>query len=256
MAPNAFLRPCQSRARSAGSVATRTAELGNARDIIIETRRRAVQLDEQDGRRIHGISRRVNRRFHNLDGGVVHHLHGGRDDSRGNDIRHRVRRAIHRCEVGQQRSHRLRIALEPDGGVQHHAETSLRSDERAEQVVAFRFAVGIAECHHLPVGEQHGERDDVIECHAVLQAVWPAGILGHVPADGTGALAGGIGRVVQAIRRCCRREHRIHDAGLDDRARVVTIDRHDPLEAVQAKEHHVVGERTAGETRACSARHE
>ena len=53
---------------------------------------------------------------------------------------------------------------------------------------------------------------------AVLEAVGPAGVLGHVAADGARGLARRVGHVVQAERRDRLGEPRVHDAGLEHRA--------------------------------------
>ena len=67
------------------------------------------------------------------------------------------------------------------------------------------------------VGQHDLELDDVIGGDAVLEAVRPAGVLGDVAADGAGRLAGGIGDVVQAVRRDRLGEPRVHHAGLERR---------------------------------------
>ena len=115
MAPNAFLRPCQSRARSAASVATRTARAPasrqkrvDARGVLIESGCRAVQLDEQDRRRVGRIAGGVDRRLDRLDRRRVHHLERGRHDPGRDDRRHGLAAASTRREIGEQRAHRLR----------------------------------------------------------------------------------------------------------------------------------------------------
>jgi hypothetical protein len=47
---------------------------------------------------------------------------------------------------------------------------------------------------------------------------------------------------------------KVHNAGLDNGAKIFLIDRDDSLETVESKEHDVIGECAAGKSRSCSAR--
>ncbi|MNV89470.1 hypothetical protein D3C71_1837650 [compost metagenome] len=64
-----------------------------------------------------------------------------------------------------------------------------------------------------------------------------AGILGDVAADRTGDLAGGIGRVVQPVRRRGLRNSQIAHARLHDRRGAGQIDMLDAVELRQAQQH-------------------
>ena len=145
IAPNAFLRPCQSRARSAGSVATRTARAPASRqsaatrvDVVVESGRGAIELDEQDRRGVGRIAGGVDRRFHRPDRRGIDHLERRGNDARRDDRRHRMRRA----SIDMKSASSVRTAcgffVEPHRDVERDAEASLRSDERADEVVALR----------------------------------------------------------------------------------------------------------------------
>ena len=167
-----------------------------------------------------------------------------------------MRRRIDGAEVGKERAHRRRISFEPNGRVEHHAEAPLGADERSEEVVPIGLSLGIAKGDDLSTGEEHGEREDMIERHTVFEAVWAAGILGHVATNRTCALARRVGSVVQTICGRRRSQRRIDHAGLDDRACIVTVDRDNPLEPVQPEQHDIVSQRAARQACARSARHE
>ena len=115
-------------------------------------RRRAVQLDQQRRGRVGRIAGGVDRRLHGADRRLVDHLERGGNDSRRHDRRHGARRRVERHEIREQRANRLGISREPHRDLERDAEAPLRSDERADQVVAFVLAVGVAERHDFAVG--------------------------------------------------------------------------------------------------------
>src|SRR5207247_1331483 len=78
------------------------------------------------------------------------------------------------------------------------------------------LATRTAELDERAIGKHHFEGEDVVRRDAILETMRAAGILGDVPADGTGALTRRIGRVLQTVRFCRGAELRIDDAGLDD----------------------------------------
>ena len=97
----------------------------------------------------------------------------------------------------------------------------------------------------------------MIRRNAVLETMRPAGVLGDVPADGTGALTRRIGRVLETVRFCRGAELRIDDAGLDDGAPVVLVYLEDSVQTRQHEEHGaLVGERPARQASPRAARHE
>ena len=99
------------------------------------------------------------------------------------------------------------------------------------QVVAGQVARGAAEPDDLAVREHDLEAEDVVRRDAVGEAVGPAGVLGDVAADRAGALAGGVGRVVEAVLGDRLAEVQVDDAGLDQRRPVLDVDLEDALHA-------------------------
>ena len=59
---------------------------------------------------------------------------------------------------------------------------------------------------------------------AVGQTVGAAGVLGHVAADGAGALAGRVGRVIEAVLGDLFGQVQVDDAGFDDGDAVFYVD--------------------------------
>src|SRR5438270_13145841 len=84
-----------------------------------------------------------------------------------------------------------------------------------------------------PVWKERGQRHDMIRGHAVLQAVWTAGILGDVSADGARRLARWIRRVVQAVWSDRASQRAVHHTRLDDGETIVVVDRKDIPQPVQ-----------------------
>ena len=88
MAPNAFFRPCQSRARSARVEATAhragaalAEERLTRRGLRLDRVRLAVELDQQHRRGVGRIARGVDRGLDRGDAGLVHHLDRRRHDA-------------------------------------------------------------------------------------------------------------------------------------------------------------------------------
>ncbi len=113
-----------------------------------------------------------------------------------------------------------------------------------------------AEAHDLAVHHHDFEPQQVVGGKAVFQAMHAAGILRHVAADGTGDLAGGIGRVIEAAIGNRVRDGEIGNARLYDRAAILVIDLEDAVELAQPHQH-AIGQRqrAAGERGAGAARH-
>ena len=82
-----------------------------------------------------------------LDRERVHHLDGGRDDARGDDVADRRRGVLDAAEADEHRLHRLGDADEPQRQLGGDAERPLAADERAEQVVAGVLRRRPAEVH-------------------------------------------------------------------------------------------------------------
>src|SRR6185503_3208487 len=91
-------------------------------------------------------------------------------------------------EIREQCSNRFRIPRESDGDVERDSETALRTNERADQVVSAVLTLCIADLNDLAIGQQNGERYDMVRRDAVFETVRAAGIFGDVPADGARGL--------------------------------------------------------------------
>ncbi len=205
IAPKAFLRPCQSRARSAAVSAVRTlralmrAKQGLDHGVLGgDAFGLAVELHQQHRGGIGGIPRRIDGRFDRLDAGLVHHLERGGHDAGGDDGGDGLAGGADAREVGEQRAHSRRNRLEPHGDAAGDAEHSLTADEEADEVGSPGVAVRRAEPGERTVGQDDLQVGDVIGGDAGLEAVRPAGVLGDVAPDGAGGLARGIGDVLQA----------------------------------------------------------
>ncbi len=85
----------------------------------------------------------------------------------------------------------------------------------------------------------------------------PAGIFRHIAADGAGDLAGGIGRVVEAVGLHRLGDVEVGDAGLDHHAAILIVDLQDALHAPHADQDAVLArQRAAGQRGAGATRHD
>ena len=92
---------------------------------------------------------------------------------------------------------------------------------------------------------------------AVLEAVRPAGVLGHVPADGADNLTRRIRGIEQAVRLGRLADGEVGDARLHDRATAGRVDRHDAPHLGHHDEDTVrAGQRAAGQPGAAAPGHE
>ena len=217
---------------------------------------RAVELDDEhrDGaRRVAALHGRLGR----LDREGVHHLDGGGQDPRGDDVADGAGGVLDAAEADEHRLHRLGHPDRPHGHLGGDAERALAADERAEQVVARVLGRGAAEVHDLAVRQHDLRAHHVVDGEAVLEAVRAAGVLGDVAADAADLLRARVGRVRLVVRRGLPGHPQVDDAGLDDDALVVGPDVDD---AAQPRQHeqHAVGhrQRAAGQPGAGPARHE
>ena len=92
--------------------------------------------------------------------------------------------------------HTLRIARQPHPRLGDNGQRPLAADNETGQVQARVVFGGAAEFDQRPVGQHSLDPQHVIDRHAVLERVRPAGIRGHVAANCAGALARRIGRVM------------------------------------------------------------
>ena len=81
-----------------------------------------------------------------------------------------------------------------------------------------------AQVNYLAVHQNHLKPEQIVGGDAVFEAVHTARVLGHVPADGAGNLARGVGCVVEAVCIDCLANGEIGDARLDHRTAVRVID--------------------------------
>ena len=188
---------------------------------------------------------------------LVHHLHGSGDDAGGDDGADRVGRIAHVVERQQHRSHRRRALGESHGDPRGDAQRALAADEHATQVEPERLGVEAAEHGDLAVGQHDLDRLHVGVGHAVGEAVRPAGVVGHVAADGAHLLARRIGREVETEGRKVFGEVEVDDARLDPGDAVVEVDVEDPIHPRQRHDdRRPERDRTAGEARAGAAWHD
>ena len=124
--------------------------------------------------------------------------------------------------------HDLRLAHDPQRHLDRDPERPLRADDDPEQVGA---VVGVdrlaAEHEQLAVGQDERRARDVVDGEPVLEAVRAAGVLGDVAADRADLLAGGVGRVEEAVRRDRAGDVEVRDARLDDDALALEVDLED-----------------------------
>ena len=93
------------------------------------------------------------------------------------------------------------------------AERPLRADDDAGQIVAGVVLGRAAGAHDPAIGQHELDAEDVIDGDAVLERVRPAGVGGHVAADGAGALARRVGGEVVAVRLRWLVSHRLTTPG-------------------------------------------
>jgi hypothetical protein len=218
---------------------------------------RAVQLDEQHGAGVTRIAGGEDRVLDGLNGAVVHHLEGGRNDAGRDDRRDRLAGRNECRKARQQRAHALGERSQAHRRRRDDPDGSLGADEDPAQVVAERVAILASEGDDGAVGQHDLQRQHVGAGRAVLERVRAAAVLGDVPADRAGRLAGGVGRIVQAERGHRLGEVRVDQARLHRGGGVDGVDREDSVHARALDQHAAIdGGSASGETRARSARHE
>ena len=100
----------------------------------------------------------------------------------------------------------------------------------------------IAKDDDLTVRQDRGQRVNMVEHHAILEAVRAAGVFGDIAADGAGGLTRRVGGEVQAMPGDGTADDAVHRPRLDDRARVVDVDVENLRQALQADQHRLVSE--------------
>ena len=199
MAPKAFFLPFQRAARASAEVALRTSRAPHCearglspRRLGLEPRLDAVELHHQRGGGIGRVAGGEDALLHGLDGGLVYDLERRGEQPVGDDRRHRPSRVLQPLEDAEQGVGRLRqreqLHIDFDGD----AEAAFGSHEEPREVQFFGVEPAVSQVHPASVREHHVQPPDVAGGDAVLEAVGPARVLGHVAADGAGALRRGI----------------------------------------------------------------
>ena len=129
---------------------------------------------------------------------MVQQFHGRRDDAGRDDAAYRHRGVPDRVENGADGAGVFRIGCESNPGFGNYAEGSLAADQQAGQV-EFGGIANRAELYDRAIARDGLDTEDMVNGHAILQRMRPAGVGRHVSADGANALAGRIwGEVIAA----------------------------------------------------------
>jgi hypothetical protein len=123
--------------------------------------RGSIHFHEQHRSCIGRIAGGVDGRLHGPHTGLVHHLHGGRDDAGCDDPAHRLAGGANRGEGGEQGADRCRQRLETEGDLGGDAEHAFAADEEPDQVGTPRLAAPRAEPHQFRVRQEDLEGRDV-----------------------------------------------------------------------------------------------
>ena len=109
------------------------------------------------------------------------------------------------------------------------------------------------QCH-----DEHGfQAKHMIGRHAIFQAMRAAGIERHIAADRANRLAGGIRRIVQAMRRGSERYLRVDDTRFNDGNPQGRIESQDAIQPIQGDDDAFLNrQRAARKTRPAAARDE
>ncbi len=188
-----------------------------------------------------------------LDRGLVHHLHAGRNDARGDDRPDRVGGAAVGGKADQGGTLGLRLGQQAHGHFGNDSQQTLRTDQQPHHVQA-RLVVAAAEADHVAVQRDEFDGEDIVAGHAVFQAMHAAGIFRDIAADRTGDLAGGVGGVIEAVGIDRAADGQICHTRLDAGLAVGQIDLEDAVEAAHGQHDSVRdGKRSARERRAAAA---
>ena len=176
----------------------------------IEPCLQAVELDHERGPGVDRVACCEHARFHGADRRTVDDLQSRGQEPLRHDLRDGAARVFDPREDPEQRAHRLREREQPGLDLRRDPEVALGSDEQTNQV---QVAGGseATQLHRLTGRKHYGEARDVPTGDPVLQTVRSTRVLGHIPAEGAGALRGRVGRVVKAVR-----PGRLRQVGVDD----------------------------------------
>jgi hypothetical protein len=222
---------------------------------MVDFRLGAIELDDQqrlDIARIAGVDEIVG----GVDRRPVHHLHAAGNDPRGDDGRHGVAGSFAAREAEQQRPRGFRLLQDPHRDFGDHPQEPFRPGHQAQEVVPFRVQMFAAQADHRAVDQYHFQAQQVVGGQAVFETMDAAGVLRHVAADGTGDLAGGIGRVIETFALYRVGYAQVGHPRLHHRTAVVVIDVQDAVELAQTQEDPIgQGQGAAGKRRARAAGH-
>src|SRR6266481_4621056 len=195
-----------------------------------------VEPDKEDRLRIPRIARGVDGILDYTNGRTIHELQCRWYDPGGDDRGSHVRRGVDRHEISEQSPHRLRLGSELDGDVQSEPEAAFRSNERATQIVAIALADLAAKLDDLTTRQDDRQRQNMVECDAVLEAVRTTSVLSDIAANRARRFARRVRRVQQPVRRDVLIEPQIYDTGLEGGASIVDIERDDLFETVDSND--------------------
>ena len=140
------------------------------------------------------------RGFHSLGDELVHHLHGAGHDARRDDAADRLAGVVHAFKNAEHRLVSLGRPGEPDQHLRDDAKHPFAADDRPAQIVTVHLLAAVgsgSQPNHFAIGQHHLEAEHVVGRDAVFERVRPAGVGGHVAADGASRLARRIGCVEQ-----------------------------------------------------------
>ena len=229
---------------------------GHTRDGMGDVGLDAIGVDDQDSFGAGGIARLVIA-FDRCGGASVHELHGGGHHAIGDDGGDAGTGGGHGVEGRHQGARDRRLAQDLHHHLNDDAQQAFRAGNYAQQIKPALRAALAAQGDDLAARQHQGDAQQIVGGQAIFQAVQPAGILRHIAADGAGNLAGGIGRVIEALGFHRLGDVQIGDAGLDHDAAIFIIDLEDALHAPHADQYAVFArQRAAGQRSAGAARHD
>ena len=157
----------------------------------------------------------------------------------------------------QHRARALGGADQLDRRLDDDSELALGAADHAEPIEPARVGRGAAEVEDVAVEGDEPYAQQIVDCHAVFQAVRAAGVHPDIAADRAGELRGRVGRVEEAVRRDRFGDGEIGDARLDPRVAVGEVDLEDAVHLAEAEDDRVLlRDRAARQRRAGAARHD
>ena len=195
--------------------------------LVVQLLAQPFALDKQDRA---GILRQAGR-----DGAgrhAVHHLQRHRHDPLSDDRGDRLRGRHHAVECRQHGRHTLGAHEQADGDLGDDGQGAFGADQQPHQIVAGAVGRGATDAHDLTTGNQHRfQCQHVIRGDTVCQAMGATGVLRDVAANRAGWLAGGIGGIVQPVRRYPVRQFGVDHPRLDDCDSISQVHAPDAVEA-------------------------